>query len=657
MIDVSICRTAEELADLRDAWVTLESHPDTPFYVTHRFVSAWWGSYSHAPGYRLHVVVVRQEGRVVGIGPFALRPEERDGRTVDVLRWASHGDYLSVLHARDKDVAAPETILGLVLDELARIVDDGEVASVHLTGIPSDSEFAWRVRRSQDHHKNLAFLIENPWIDLRGPRVVPSHARKYRNRLQRDHSVTFGVFKGNEHGILERIGVVHRAEKDHLVEQKARAERHSLYEDDRRVDHIRGVFAATDDALTFALIDGGDSASGRVLAYRTVFRHGRRMLSWNSAYLPEFEEYRLGKVLQLQILEHLDVHDLADEFDLGAGRYPWKFEWTPHLRSTYRYLRKAPARPRASTAPTTASVTKESVSEGSTETSGPGAGGAPPAAGDGEQRRAEDSPPWRRMARLAARETVRRLPPALAEPVRTVARTRRLRRQTVVWYVPHPDDETIFMGGAIASLRDCRHVVVLLTRGDASQAIIGISSKLAQPLTLEEFVAARDREFVAAIRHLGVAARDVVRLGLPDGGLTEQAVLEVIRNQARRHRGASHRTMSYLDVHPDHASAGRALREAHRLAVVDEAVFYLPVPQVVDERAPQVDLDERARAAKEAALREYQLWEPDRGRYAVGRRSVSELLTYHRRTPIERSHGPELVEELGTGRVDGPSVS
>ena len=642
MIETTICSSADELADLREEWERLET-PEGAYYTTHRFVSAWWQSYRHAPGYRLHVVVVRQEGQVVGIGPFAFRPEVREGRQVDVLRWASRGDYLSLLHAHGGSVAAPETITAHVLAELQRIVDDGEAASVHLPGIPSDSELAWHVRTSQRYHKHLRFLVESPVIDLRAPRVVPSHARKYRNRLLRERDVTFATFAGDEHGILDRIAAVHRAEKNHLVQERSRTERHSLYDDDRRVEHVRRVFTDTGDALTFAFLDG-DAATGQVLAYRTVFRHGRRLLSWNSAYLPELEDYRMGKVLQLQILENLDVQGLGeevDEFDLGAGSYPWKFEWTPRQRLTYRFLLRPPAPAKVQKSATTSAGSDGVTSGGGTATrsdqeSRPSTARETPAAGKPAQ------PLWRRAVRRGVRAGIARLPDGAAESARRVARTRRLRREVVVWYVPHPDDESIFMGGAIAAERDRRHVVVLLTRGEASQAIRGVSARLGRELTVEEFVAARERECRAALGHLGADPDDVVRAELPDGGLTADSVLGVVRRQARRHRGASHRTMSYLDVHTDHSAAGRGLRRAHQLGVVEDARFYLPVPQQLDERATRVALDRRAVAAKTAAMGEYQLWAPEQGRYAVGWRSVSELLAYHRKTPHERVHGPEL---------------
>lgn len=348
VVDLDVVTTAEGLVGLGAEWERLEAQAATPYYVTHRFVTAWWDAYGPRPDHRLHVVTIRQDGRLVGVGPFALRPGRRRGRSVPTLGWASHGDYMSVLHAEGGGSASSKTVTRLVLAELTRLVEAGEVGWVDLRGIPSESSFAWDVRRSPQHHRSLAFHLENPYVDLTRARTVPSDARKRRSRLRREHDLTLAVYRGDEHGILERIAAVHRAEKEHLLRQ-GRAERHSLFEDPQRMALVRSIFTGTDDALTFALVEGGDPRSGRVVGYVTTFQHADRLLSWNTAYLPEFESFSLGKVLHLEILEHLDGHDpgrkLATEFDMGAGNYPWKYEWTPDLRATYRLLLRAPGGP------------------------------------------------------------------------------------------------------------------------------------------------------------------------------------------------------------------------------------------------------------------------------------------------------------------------
>lgn len=347
-MDVSVVSTSDGLAALQREWEELESDPSTPYYVTHRFVSAWWSSYSQVPGYRLHVVTVRQDGRLVGIGPFAVRPEKHGWGTVPVLRWASHGDYLSVLHASHAGAAKPETISYLLLAELSALVEDGEVARVQLTGIPSNSAFAWHIRRSVRYHRYLAFDTDNPYIDMNRDIVTPTGVGKNRRKLHREHDVSFALYLGDQHGILRRMAAVHLAEKEFLL-ARGRVERRSLFEEPQRVDHLRAVYDGTDDAVTFALVEGRDPARGRLVGYRTAFRHAGRLLSWNSAYLPEYRAYGTGQVLQLDILERLAELDLGigvvEEFDLGAGNQQWKFEWTATSRPTYRLLIATPPRP------------------------------------------------------------------------------------------------------------------------------------------------------------------------------------------------------------------------------------------------------------------------------------------------------------------------
>jgi LmbE family N-acetylglucosaminyl deacetylase len=92
-------------------------------------------------------------------------------------------------------------------------------------------------------------------------------------------------------------------------------------------------------------------------------------------------------------------------------------------------------------------------------------------------------------------------------------------------FAPHPDDETVGVGGLIARLTR-RHVpvrIVLLTNGDAFTRAAKEGFDLKQP-TDADFVALgqlRQREAVAAAHELGVERRDVRFLGFPDWGLAE----------------------------------------------------------------------------------------------------------------------------------------
>jgi LmbE family N-acetylglucosaminyl deacetylase len=236
---------------------------------------------------------------------------------------------------------------------------------------------------------------------------------------------------------------------------------------------------------------------------------------------------------------------------------------------------------------------------------------------------------------------------ARLQSIRRLLRARR--RPPIIWYIPHPDDDALFMAGSIFRSRDRRNILVPITRGGGSGAIDLINAKLERPLSREEFMRARCRELEAAASAVGVSDGDVIWHDLPDGGVHEDDVYRIIRRMAKRHPGAEHRTMTYLDRHRDHAAIGRALRRAYREGVVEEPIFHVPVGYAEDGIGTPVPLGEPARRAKRAALEEYQRWDPPNGRYAVGTHSVKKLINTQLKRPAERVHGPDYGAPGGKG--------
>lgn len=135
--------------------------------------------------------------------------------------------------------------------------------------------------------------------------------------------------------------------------------------------------------------------------------------------------------------------------------------------------------------------------------------------------------------------------------------------------------------------------------------------------------------------------RDVVQHDLPDGGITEGDVFRIITAMAARYPGAAHRTLSYVDPHGDHRTTGRALRRAHDEGVVEDVLFYLPVPIMTARQFRRAPLGVRDVAAKRAALEEYRRWAPEEGRFAIGATSVRGVIDKQIATPVERVHGPD----------------
>jgi LmbE family N-acetylglucosaminyl deacetylase len=98
-------------------------------------------------------------------------------------------------------------------------------------------------------------------------------------------------------------------------------------------------------------------------------------------------------------------------------------------------------------------------------------------------------------------------------------------RARVIVFAPHPDDETVGVGGLLFRLAHAGVPVrvVFITSGDGYRRALEHAFDLTHP-TDADYVALgkrRRQEAIAALGHLGVARRDVRFLGFPDGGLAE----------------------------------------------------------------------------------------------------------------------------------------
>jgi LmbE family N-acetylglucosaminyl deacetylase len=164
----------------------------------------------------------------------------------------------------------------------------------------------------------------------------------------------------------------------------------------------------------------------------------------------------------------------------------------------------------------------------------------------------------------------------------------------------HPDDEVLGAGGLISLLASAgiRLRLIAVTDGEASHPGPGDPAALARR---------RAQERTEALLALGAADAEVLRLGLPDSGLTgrEHDIASSLRNLLT---GFDVCLAPWEDdVHADHEAVGRAARQAGR------PTFFYPVwmwhwARPADERVPwrqafQVPLPPAVVQRKRAAIR------------------------------------------------------
>jgi LmbE family N-acetylglucosaminyl deacetylase len=131
----------------------------------------------------------------------------------------------------------------------------------------------------------------------------------------------------------------------------------------------------------------------------------------------------------------------------------------------------------------------------------------------------------------------------------------------VLIVAPHPDDETLGCGGAIALLRSqgCDVSVLVVTDGTQSHPR---SRKYPAPV-LEQL---RQQETCLALSVLGMPPEAVTFLRLPDGELSTAAALRSTQNICRDYLKALAPKIVFLpwrhDPHPDHRATWQLLTDA-----------------------------------------------------------------------------------------------
>jgi LmbE family N-acetylglucosaminyl deacetylase len=128
----------------------------------------------------------------------------------------------------------------------------------------------------------------------------------------------------------------------------------------------------------------------------------------------------------------------------------------------------------------------------------------------------------------------------------------------IVVVSPHPDDETLAVGGLLHDLAGLGWRVVLVAVTDGERAYPGIPA----------LGAIRQGELARALRHLGLGQAAVIRLGIPDGAVSRDASVLAAHLSPLLVRASWVLAPWPGDGHPDHEAAGRiAAQVADELGV------------------------------------------------------------------------------------------
>ena len=223
-------------------------------------------------------------------------------------------------------------------------------------------------------------------------------------------------------------------------------------------------------------------------------------------------------------------------------------------------------------------------------------------------------------------------------------------RKTLLYFVPHQDDELLTMGIDIcsATTKNADVHVILCTDGCKSQTRKVLQNGQAcllhnEPhiyeLSEEDFTKARDAEFICSCLLLGVPRENIhIPPERAVDGTLDVATAETIVQKYLQHYGENSAVCTIHfntgpQQHNDHKVLGQAVYNLWQKGLICEVKFF---------KEPYCSSDNnisftRRRASKKIAQRvlnainNYGYWAPNEGRYAIGHHSVPQLFNNLRR--------------------------
>jgi CelD/BcsL family acetyltransferase involved in cellulose biosynthesis len=334
--DTAVVDTDAGFHDLRNEWTELlkESTNDT-FFLTWEWLYTWW---KHLRGSRrLHLVIVRHDGRLVALAPLARRPRQW-GRLVpfELLEFLGCGnvgsDYLSLIVRRGFESTALPALI-------ARLRVSGYVLELsHVDRANDTMTTAAAELRSQGWQEHSTTIERCPHIGLEGhtwdsflDTLGRTHRTNFRRKVKKLNQL-YALRIDEAHTDAER-----RAALDVLVNLHLKR-REEL--DGSDALHTPELVAFHEEATAIALERGwlklyvmwlNDSPAAAMYGfeYNGVFNF------YQSGFDSAFATYSVGLVMTGLSVQAAIERGIRD-FDFLHGEEPYKYLWASAERELLR---------------------------------------------------------------------------------------------------------------------------------------------------------------------------------------------------------------------------------------------------------------------------------------------------------------------------------
>tara|TARA_Y100001958_G_C21247945_1_gene579982 strand:- start:3342 stop:4409 length:1068 start_codon:yes stop_codon:yes gene_type:complete len=332
-MDYKIITTTEEFTKLKDDWQKIENQsPKITVFSTFNYCFNWWKIYQNINQVKLWIIVVIHNKKIVGIAPLIIETLKiRFSFKIDIVKFLAYGDYHDFLIDNKKGAKA-DNIYKVFFSVFEKFKNSWD--KISLTHIAHNSLLTNFLLKSK-FNKSFTPLIENPYVELSNYESfevflksrVTSKINYYINRLQKKFNYSF---ENNKINIFD-CAIIDNLEKIY-VNKKGLAHRHSIFDDKLKSQFIKSL----ESEGNIEIYSLRDLDTNKIIIYNWGFIKDSVFYSVNTAFDPIFKNFRVGKVMYYEMINHAFKTKKFIRLDCGTGRYPWKFEWTNDFNLLYQ---------------------------------------------------------------------------------------------------------------------------------------------------------------------------------------------------------------------------------------------------------------------------------------------------------------------------------
>lgn len=334
---IEVISTPEELPALEKDWDRLSEFSNCPnVFMTYGWFSAWISRAIHEqPGVRPHILVLKVRDEVVGVAPLICRRQSRFGFHVRKLEFATiYSDYNDLVVGEDQ-----ADLIVAVVNFLVRTADQWEFLDLRDLRNPGKSliEIENALLRTNLHYRCFPEADRCPYMAIDAPISETTAkrldfaryaSRKFAGKASEGYRVRIVDDPQHDPGLLEKLVALE-------AQRQVDGQQTSFLFLDKYSGVIQSLLhtLAPSGWIKLILVEWND----RVIAYLFLYRCGKALWDYQTAFDREFSSLSLGTVLICAAVDFAFTNGLH-EFDFLRGEESYKLRWTSSFRQNYRLL-------------------------------------------------------------------------------------------------------------------------------------------------------------------------------------------------------------------------------------------------------------------------------------------------------------------------------